>query len=145
MKIKDIDVAKSIIEVAISDLTNRSRIKLPSNYQRTVYQDLNQWINDGCINQSEHRITMSDQGEFGDIVAVSFVNDGVGDVSIDISDVGIRYYHDIHEIHINYYGKSKIDVIDHAEDTVRYKNARNGILALTHGILLYVEIMGGLK
>jgi hypothetical protein len=145
MRIKDIDVAKSIIEIAISDLTNRSRIKLPSNYQRTVYQDLNQWIHDGCINQSEHRITMSDQGDFDDIVAVSFVNDGVGDISIDISDVEIRYYHDLHEIHINYYGKSKIDVIDHAEDTIRYKNARNGILALTHGILLYVEILGSLK
>ena len=145
MKIKDIDVAKSIIEVAISDLTNRSRIKLPSNYQRTVYQDLNQWINDGCINQSEHRITMSDQGDFDDIVAVSFVNDGVGDISIDISDVEIRYYHDIHEIHINYYGKNKIEVIDAAENTTRYQNARNGILTLMRGMLLYTEILGGLK
>lgn len=145
MKIKDIDVAKSIIEVAISDLTNRCKVELPSNYQRTVYQDLNQWIHDGYINQSEHRIVMSDQSEFGDIVAIDFVNDGIGDISIDIDDVEIRYYYDIHEIHINYYGKNKIEVIDAAEDTVQYENARNGILTLMHGILIYAEILGGLK
>ena len=145
MKIKDINVAKSIIEVAISNLTNQSGIKLPSDYKKVLYQDLDHWIHDKCIQQAEHRIVMSDQSDFSDIIAVSFVNDGIGDISIDIDDVEIRYYHDLHEIHINYYGKNSVDVIDAAEDAVQYKNARNGVLALTHGILLYAEIMGGLN